>query len=203
MGRTMAVNGGEAFLVALKSVFVLYLVILGNFLPNLLGCRAQKLLRSNHYVRHVAGFLTLYSFVVYAGGENAAVGVRRTTRLPAALAVYTLFVLSTRMTHRAWIAFMMTLLGVYALQLAKDERGRRDPETNPDGLSPAAWDALLGVQIGGGVAALCLLFGGLALYVRDKVAEYGPEFSARRFIVGQTTCRDNGNAPVAPGMGVD
>ena len=47
-----------------RNVFVLYLVLAGQFLDPLFPCHSKRLLENSMLLRHVLGYLTLLFFVV-------------------------------------------------------------------------------------------------------------------------------------------
>ena len=48
-----------------KHIFILYLVISGNFIGNRFSCKLQKLLQNNMFFKHLIGFMLLFFFNLF------------------------------------------------------------------------------------------------------------------------------------------
>ena len=99
-----------------RNVFVLYLVLAGQFLDPLFPCHSKRLLENSMVLRHILGYLTLLFFVVIIDEFTDAI-----TSAPIILglcaAIYVWFVLSSKMTGSTWIALMITLSTLYLVDL--------------------------------------------------------------------------------------
>lgn len=163
-----------------KSIFVLYLIISGNFLANLFGCRTQEALNTNMWLKHLLGFMTMYFFVVLVDSKSKWSDSPRTQMLFTAL-FYVIFVFTTRMDYKWWLAFIIGLCIIYVLQVYKDhdkteEEEKKQLETYQKYLIYC-------------VAGIILL--GFLIYYGRKKAEYGANFDHTVFLLGKTNCSFN------------
>ena len=65
----------------LKHLFVLYLIIAGNYLGELFGCKTQKMFQENMYFKHIIGFMTLYFFVLFTSTEEQKRGLIKNLKM--------------------------------------------------------------------------------------------------------------------------
>ena len=100
------------------SLFVLYLVISGNFLAPLFSCRLRQFIENSMVVRHILGFLTLTFFVVVAT-KSAPMTYAAVLGLSGLF--YGWFLMTTRMSLNFWF-LVITLLGsVYLIHLYQSD----------------------------------------------------------------------------------
>jgi phosphatidylglycerophosphate synthase len=163
-----------------KSIFVLYLIISGNFLANLFGCRTQEALNNNMLLKHFLGFMTMFFFVVLVD-SNSKWSDSPSTQLLFTLMFYCMFVFTTRMDFKWWIAFILALSVIYILQVYKDhskteEKDRKEYEK---------YQRIL-IYITGFIILL-----GFLVYSGRKKAEYGENFNFLTFLLGKTNCSFN------------
>lgn len=162
-----------------KSIFILYLIISCNFLANLLGCRTQELM-NNMTIKHLLGFMTMYFFVVLADSQSK-LGKTPGKQMLNTMLFYLIFVLTTKMDYKMWLALIVILSIIYILQVYKDhpnssEKDRKDYETIQEYLT----------YISGVLIVL-----GFFIYLGRKRIEYGDKFEFLTFILGKTTCYGN------------
>lgn len=172
-----------------KSLSILYLTISCNFLASLFGCQVQRMLQDNHLVRHLVGFTALLVFTDLA--EMKGPWRRTSRRLALALAVYGLFIVSTRLRLNWWLAFMGVLSLMVILAGYHDEDEESDAVTYEEG-STQRVDPVVTVQCILRVLMVLILGIGFALYVSDRRREYGPDFRWSTFIMGTSRCKNNG-----------
>lgn len=161
-----------------KYLFWLYLVISGNYLGNLFGCRVQELFTNNMIVKNILGFLTFYFFVTLA---DASSPYSQTKRLVITLITYIVFILTTRMHHKYWIGMIIPLGISYILQIVKD--------TYKDNNTLVA--IIDKVQLTLVILSFIILIIGVVYYYGEKKIEYGVNFSAIEFFIGKPTCKLN------------
>jgi hypothetical protein len=161
------------------SLFVLYLVISGNFLAPLFSCRLRQFIESNMVVRHILGFLTLTFFVVVAT-KSAPMTYASVLGLSALF--YGWFVLTTRMSLNFWF-LVITLLGaVYMIHLYKSDLTSDTPTPEQDAALATVEKVL------SGLAGAFTIIGFLTYYGQKKM-EYGDKFSHERFFLGVPNCK--------------
>ena len=99
-----------------RSVFVLYLVLAGQFLDPLFPCHSKRMLEQSVLLRHILGFLTLLFFIVLI--DDYTDKIKSTSRiLLLCCGVYVWFVLSSKMTPWTWIALLLILVTLYLTDL--------------------------------------------------------------------------------------
>lgn len=168
-----------------KSIFVLYLIISGNFLANLFGCQTQELMNNNMAMKHLLGFMTMYFFVVLVDSESK-LGDTPSVQLLITLVFYVMFMITTRMDYKWWVAFILLLSVIYILQVYKDHPKSSEEEQKSYETAQQVLTYITGAVV---------LFGFL-IYVGRKRSEYGNKFTFSTFMLGKTSCSGN-REPVA------
>ncbi len=102
---------------------LLYLLISGNYLNHLLGCRIHAILDNTLWLKHLLGFMTTYFFIILAL-PPAAYGHRETVGFAAA--IYIWFYLTTRMNADFWVPMITLATGAYFLYVFVGQRGIKD-----------------------------------------------------------------------------
>jgi hypothetical protein len=153
------------------------------------------LLRDNQIIHHTILFITVYLFVIVFGDAESSKSTRL-LRLPIALTVYAVFVLTTKMRFRWWIAFAILMLIANLLQIVHEEIGTAS-DTNPDGLTEGQSLSIRIVQSALLGAALVTIIIGFIGYMRDKKLEYKETFHMFHFLLGHPECKNNGNGKEA------
>lgn len=160
-----------------KSVFVLYLIVSGNFLANLFGCRTQQALTNTMWLKHILGFMTMYFFVVLADSSSPFTDSPQMQFL-FTLFCYTLFLISTRMDYKWWIAFILTLAVYYILQVYKDHSQTKEQDKEKYSRIQKYLTYLAG----------SILILGFLVYIGKKKLEYKDQFNWSSFLIGKPTC---------------
>lgn len=163
-----------------RSVFVLYLVLAGQFLDPLFPCHSKRLLEESVLLRHALGFLTLLFFVVLI--DDYAEKIKSMSRiLVLCFGVYIWFVLSSKMTPATWITLLFILVTLYLTDLFSSRYGTLSKETQ-DWIS---WIHATLISIAAAVTGL-----GVTLYMGEKKLEYGKRFSYTVFFLGKNKCKN-------------
>lgn len=160
-----------------KSVFVLYLIVSGNFLANLFGCRTQKALTNTMWLKHILGFMTMYFFVVLADSSSPFTDSPQ-MQLLFTLFCYTLFLISTRMDYKWWIAFILTLVAYYILQVYKDHTQTKEQDKEKYKTIQKYLTYVAGI----------ILVVGFLVYLGKKKLEYKDQFNWTTFLIGKPSC---------------
>lgn len=160
-----------------KSIFVLYLIISGNYLANLFGCKTQQALNNNMFLKHLLGFMTMYFFVVLVDSKSQWSDSPRTQLLFTFL-FYCIFVITTRMDYKWWIVFILGLCVIYVLQVYKDH----DKTKETDSIKYENYQRYLIYFTG-----IVIIVGFLIYYGRKRL-EYGDFFDNITFLLGKTSC---------------
>ena len=163
-----------------RNVFVLYLVLAGQFLDPLFPCHSKRLLENSMVLRHILGYLTLLFFVVIIDEFTDSI-----TSAPVILglcaAIYVWFVLSSKMTGPTWIALMITLSTLYLIDLFVSRIEKPSDELK-------LWVSRANTALI--TLAVLLTAVGLTAYMGEKKLDYGRSFSYLTFFLGKETCRN-------------
>jgi len=162
-----------------RNVFVLYLVLAGQFLDPLFPCHSKRLLEKSMVLRHVLGYLTLLFFIVIIDEFTDAI-----TSAPLILglcsAIYVWFMLSSKMTGPTWIALMITLSTLYLVDLFVSRIDKPSAELT-------LWVSRANTTL---ITIAILLTGvGVIAYLGEKKLDYGSSFRYLTFFLGKETCR--------------
>ena len=165
---------GNAF-----SLFVLYLVISGNFLAPLFSCRLRDFIENNMIARHVLGFLTLSFFVVVA---TKSAPMTYANVLSYSAVFYVWFLMSTRMNMTLWGVFILLIGSVYLIHLYQSDLTSDKPTPEEEHRMNIAKQVLTGL-------AFFTTFIGFISYYGEKRIEYGSKFSHGQFFLGTSSCK--------------
>lgn len=163
-----------------KSIFVLYLIVSGNYLANLFGCKTQETLNNNMFLKHLLGFMTMYFFVVLVDSKSKWSDSPKTQLLFTFL-FYCIFVITTRMDYKWWIVFILGLCVVYILQVYKDHEKTEEADSK----KYETYQRYLIYFI-----TIVIILGFLIYYGRKRL-EYGDFFDNSTFLLGKTNCSFN------------
>lgn len=176
----------------IKSLFVLYLIISGNYLGQLLSCKVQKHFQNNMIIKHLLGFMTLYFFVIFAGNSDQPIW----TQMNTTIILYLWFILTTRTDIRYTIVILLSLLGIYIIDsqikwyksLYKDDKNKPKNYHKIIKIFEYAYNGMFLVA----VAATLI---GFAVYLGEKRFEYEKNWSWKKFFIGKPLCNftDVGN----------
>lgn len=163
------------------SLFILYLVIASNFLPQTFNCRLQELMNTSMLAKHLFAFMTLVFFVVMSNmKEELSAG----TIVLVSLGIYLWFLMSTRLHLYVWITLIILLGSIYLLQLF--ENNLKDKNESSDAIT------IKNIQLAKKYLtylSLAITSIGFIIYLGEKKLEYGDEFSFMTFIIGNPKCK--------------
>jgi hypothetical protein len=165
----------EFALSAAKYIFVLYVIVSGNFLANTFGCRVQDALNNSMILKHLLGYMTMLFFVVLVDEKT---GTGPHYQIFMTMLLYLAFVLTTRVEYKYWKIFIGLLCVNYILQVYRQHESTT--EKDKESLQKAQ-RVLLG-------AATVVVLGGTLVYFARKRLEYGSKFDITTFFLGKTTC---------------
>ena len=103
-------------LLPVSALFILLLIIGGNYLGILFPCQLQDILENNILVKHFLAFLTLIFFAVLAdpGNEKPLKDI-----LKQSILLYFWFILIIRMNAKFFLALVFIIALIYILKLYK------------------------------------------------------------------------------------
>jgi len=168
----------------ISSLFILFVIIGGNYMSELFPCRLQGFLGKNMLAKHALGFFTLLLFVELTNATGDEDGVDWKTTFTRSLLLYVWFVLTTTMEPSVFFFLLVLLAFLYALRIYIYKRSTK---ANPVDikmvaklrkLETALYYSCIGVT----------MFGVIAYYGRKK-NELGKDFNIAKFFIGKIDCK--------------
>lgn len=160
----------------IKSIFLMLLALSGGYVAETLGCKTQKILTENMYLKHIVIIMLVYfTSSVFSEDKNPNENMKTT------LLIYTFYLLFTKMNIYFTLAVFAMLginyiLSTYVKYYEKEEIEEERRELFRD------YQKKLTI----GVAVLVIT--GFTLYATDKYKEYGNKFSLKTFLFGVLKC---------------
>jgi hypothetical protein len=181
------------FLSKFAYIFVIFIVITGNYVTSILSCQMQKLLEKGAYARHILGVLMIFIFIMLLGGysfnqeeydmsENSWSSANAIDTMVLSIAIYILFLISSKSRLLPNILFFSVGFILYCINTQRSYeyvRKKISDETNEKIL--VVEKVLLGI-------AVVILVVGFIDYYNYKKKSYGKDFSLYTFIVGTIRC---------------
>jgi hypothetical protein len=174
-------------------LFLVFAVISGGYMSDILSCQMQKFLSTASASRHLVGILLIFVFIMLEGGWSF--DTKLNDRAPndwssgnvidtaaMALLIYVLFLLSSKMQFTPNVIFFLCLLLLYALNTQRSFYYARDmieQKTNKT-------IVLLQYVLLALTAAVFVY--GIGDYATYQMKEYGNDFSWFKFILGTEKC---------------
>jgi hypothetical protein len=159
------------------SLFAFLLIVLCNFVPELLSCKMRSLM-NNMVAKHFVGLLLMFFLVIMLDPENADNNIYY--NIIASVIIYIWFLLVTRCEVYIVIIILIIFLITYILQKRRDRYTEKDKE----------YQRIIKAQAILSTIAILLTIIGFILYLIEKRREYGKTFSMIKFIVGVKNCRE-------------
>jgi len=166
-------------LLPVSALFILLLIIGGNYLGILFPCQLQDILENNILVKHFLAFLTLIFFAVLAdpGNEKPLKDI-----LKQSILLYFWFILIIRMNAKFFLALVFIIALIYILKLYKKELVKDNKTEQVEKL-----DKILNILF---IFSIIVTLLGFSIYYFEKRIEYKNEFSNQTFFFGKTNCRN-------------
>ena len=192
------------------SVFLLVLIITGNYLGELFPCRVQGILADSILLKHIGGYFTLLFFVVLTlpGYENLSQNDMQDFFL-SSIFLYSWFILMSKNYHTIWfITFGLSAL-MYLIYLYESKIGNNtdDIEEDDDDDVGEEYDEEDDDEEDGNnidmikqtlsYSIIVSTLGGMFVYMGAKKLEYGKQFNYLSFFFNKPSCR--GSSPAFPG----
>lgn len=99
-----------------KYLFILYLIIAGNYLGTLLKPDIHDFFVNNPMIKYIFGFFILYFFISLADTEDKH---SKKEKLILSIVIYIIFLMSGKMDKKYWLIFIVLLGVVYLLSIVK------------------------------------------------------------------------------------
>ena len=188
-----------------KGMLFFYLILLGNFIAELLGCKVQYLFDNNQLAKHIVGFITLYFFVFVSDEKISKKSPFKT--LGFSVLIYIWFLISAKMDHWLWFGTIILLFIVTVVQVFKsyvaNKLNEAHAESNKDfePLDHITSGEKVILDYGSGVQKMCTVtiilvtIIGFLSYVGMKKVEYKNNWSWYTFFLGVKECTATPGSP--------
>ena len=171
------------------AIFILVLIICGNFLGQLFPCKVQDMFNNNIILKHVLGFFTLLFFAISTIPELHFVETglgKFSDFLLTSVILYLWFILMSKNYYIFWlITFGLAGIRYLIFLYEKTEKVVYENENKvyetPNLLVKCK--KILGLKI------LSSTIFGFLIYMGAKKEEYGKKFDYFTFIFGKPSCR--------------
>lgn len=181
----------EVFASRVAFLFLVFAVVSGGYVSEVLSCQMQHTLTTSSYARHVMGILMTFVFMMMEGGWSfnasyddgsdwSSGNVLSTMAL--SLAIYATFVLSSKMQLGPNTLFYLCLFGLYLVNTQ-----RRFWKRNKT-LTPARDKELSQLATYLTIATTIVLVYGVTDYVEYQKQQHGDSFSWTKFAIGKVKC---------------
>ena len=162
----------------IKGLFLLILAIGGGYTAETLGCKTQKLLSSNMYVKHMISlFILFFFFFLFDSGEIK----HPLDILKSALGIYLLFLCFTKMDIKFTMIVFLLLAGNYVLTLYINYlRENQLEETRQLVLEK--------VKINMYKLIILLIVVGFVMYFKKQYTDHSKGWSTKKFLFGVRKC---------------
>ena len=167
-----------------RNLFILFLLLAGNFLQPLMPCNTSRVLQNSMGIRHVVGFFTLLFFVVVSDTDLDAM-MPFGTLIATTLIIYAWFLIASKMTANWWLFLVMLLGALYLINLYEDQ--------GHSALDPTTVDMLRMGKDGLLALSLFTTLIGFILYVGEKKIDYRGKFNFMDFFFSAAACKGTAN----------
>ena len=186
----------EYFLSRFAFVFIIFAVLVGGLINEIMSCQMQKFVRENKYFRHVLAILIIFVFIMMEGGwslnpnldklgnasNNWASGNILDTLL-ISIGIYVIFIMSAKSRLIPNLLFYALLFIIYIVNTHVNflyDRKQIDEETKNR--------ILVFSKILFAIAIVILVYGFIDYVIYQK-AEYGRKFQWDKFLLGVSKCK--------------
>lgn len=171
------------------AIFILVLIICGNFLGQLFPCKVQDMFNNNIILKHILGFFTLLFFAISTIPELHFVETglgKFSDFLLTSVILYFWFILMSKNYYIFWLitfglAGIMYLIFLYEKTEKVVYENENKVYETPNLLIKCK--KILGLKI------LSSTIFGFLIYMGAKKEEYGKKFDYFTFIFGKPSCR--------------
>ena len=161
-----------------KGLFLLFIIVSGNFIGNTLGCQIQELFTYSMKVKELLVFLMIY-FTLNIVDNHA---LSPFNHMKISVKIWILYMLLTRM-NLIFSAIVFSLLAmIYVIQQQVDYKKGRDELTKEEA---AKYNKIM-ILLEKLSIALAVI--GFVSYLISKKREYKGKFSFYNFILGKRKC---------------
>lgn len=168
-----------------KHLFILYLVISGNFIGNTFSCKLQRLLQNNMIFKHLIGFMLLFFFNIFIGESK---NISPLNQLLYTLVVYIIFIITTK-TNIYFLLFVIFIMFInYVLTETIYFYKNKDKDNENENYSYKI-NLIKTIQFIICIIMSILIVIGFIVYIIQKYYEYNKEFKITKFLFGIPNCK--------------
>jgi hypothetical protein len=180
---------GIDFIVLQKGLLFFYLILLGNFTAELLGCKVQRFFDNKQIPKHIIGFISLYFFVFLA--DDKIVKLNPFSVLIVSVVMYLWFVLSAKMDDVIWFSTIVLLFLIAVLEVFNEHVKNKQTESSEVSISDKfilKYGSKLQRWFTYAIVILTII--GLLVYIGMKKLEYKEKWSWYKFFLGVPQCNN-------------
>ena len=163
------------------SLFLLYLIISGNYLGDLFGCRLQEAFTELILVKHLLAFLTLYFFVTLTGTKTQ----NPLNTMITSFGIYLIFILSRKIFLGYTLIILMLMLIIKMIDeyiqfyYTEDNKEESKKETKINK------NKLINIQNVLTYMVYIIIFIGFVRNTHYKYKELGKKFDWIKYLIGE------------------
>ena len=155
--------------IPIYSLFLILIIICGNYFGELLPCRIQKKLKTSMVAKYIFLFLTLFFFVLYSTEDSIFKNFYQT------IVIFIFFIFLSKNTYTFFLLNCILLFIIYILYLEENELKENK-------------NIKLSINI---LISICSIFIiiGFILYLLDKKRKFKKKFNFKTFLLGKPICK--------------
>lgn len=154
-------------------LFLLYLIILGNYAGELLGCRVQEIFAEIAIAKHMVGFFTLYYFINLNSKNSDPINTLSKTTI-----MYVLFIISRKIPIHYIIISLISMFIIKFLDDYKNFYYNKPKDEHK-------YKIINKIQISLCILIACLFIIGFIRYTLFEMKEYKKNWSWYQHIIGK------------------
>lgn len=155
--------------IPIYSLFLIIIIICGNYFGELLPCRIQKNLKNSMIIKYIFLFLSLFFLVLYSTEDKILKNFYET------IIIFLFFILLTRNTYKFFLINSFLLFIIYVLYLGMNEfRNKKIIKS------------IINILIC--ICSFSIIIG-FILYLLNKKKKFKKKFSFKKFIFGKSICK--------------
>ena len=163
---------------SIHGVFFLILLLCGNFVAQLLGCKTQKMLRENMYAKYIIAFIILF-FSMNLMKADESINPLETFQL--SMYIFIMFIMFSRMNLNFTILVFSLLLLIYIVSITIKYLETTNPEHE-------RLTDLYQVRKNLYNVVFLLIIIGFTLYFLKQRKDHKKNWSTLKFIFGKRVC---------------
>ena len=164
----------------IRGIFLLILAVSGNFIAETLGCKSQKLLSENMYVKHIILIFILFFSIDFVKSDSR---MHPKYILSMTAFVYILFIMFSRMNIHFTLFIFLLLMALYTNQTFINYYTKLT-----DDVSKKKAERLINIQNKCYIFVIILLIIGFIDYFMKQYKDHKKNWSTLKFIFGKPSC---------------